>query len=157
MRLVRGRRRTRWQRMRRGQAMVEFAIVAPIFLLILFGIIDFGRYVYYVQVLNNAAREGTRYAIVHGANSLAKTGPPDDPSGAAVVDKVRDYAIGVFGAEDAATLTITPTWGTPPDVPDNERGTSVTVEVTYAFRSLVPLVPLPPITVKGASTLVINN
>jgi hypothetical protein len=33
----------------------------------------------------------------------------------------------------------------------------VTVEVTYAFRSAIPLVPLPPISVKGASTLVINN
>src|SRR5436190_19629265 len=52
----------------RGQALVEFAFVAPIFFLLLFAIIDFGRYVYYVQVLDNAAREGARYAIVHGAN-----------------------------------------------------------------------------------------
>ncbi|HSO28333.1 MAG TPA: TadE/TadG family type IV pilus assembly protein [Candidatus Sulfomarinibacteraceae bacterium] len=137
--------------------MAEFAIVAPIFFLIVFAIIDFGRYVYYVQVLNNAAREGTRYAIVHGANSLSPTGPPHDPSGAAVIETVRNYAIGVVGAEDASTLTITPTWGTPPAVPDNDRETAVTVEVTYAFHSVIPLVPLPPISVKGASTLVINN
>jgi Flp pilus assembly protein TadG len=122
-----------------------------------FGIIDFGRYVYYVQVLNNAAREGTRYAIVHGANGIPPTGPPHDPSGAAVIEIVRDYAVGVVGAQDASTLTITPTWGTPPAVPDNNRETLVTVEVSYAFRSAIPLVPLPPITVRGASTLVINN
>jgi Flp pilus assembly protein TadG len=42
----------------RGQASSEFALVAPIFFLLLFGLIDFGRYVYYVQILNNAAREG---------------------------------------------------------------------------------------------------
>jgi len=149
----------RWCSARRmpGQALVEFAIVAPIFFLILFGIIDFGRYVYYVQILNNAAREGTRYAIVHGADSLSPTGPPDDPSGAAVIDVVRSYAIGVIGLEDASVLTITPSWGTPPDTPDNDRGTTVSVEVTYSFTSVIPIVPIPPITVEGASTLVINN
>ncbi len=36
----------------------------------MFAIIDFGRYVYYVQVINNAAREGTRYAIVHGSKGV---------------------------------------------------------------------------------------
>jgi Flp pilus assembly protein TadG len=142
---------------RRGQALVEFVLVAPIFFLILFGIIDFGRYVYYVQILNNAAREGTRYAIVHGADSLAPTGPPDDPSGADVIEVVREYLVGVIGIEDASTLTITPTWGTPPATPDNDRGTKVTVEVTYAFHSVIPIVPIPPISVEGASTLVINN
>lgn len=145
------------RRRRRGQAIAEFAIAAPIFFLILFAIIDFGRYVYYVQVLNNAAREGARYAIVHGADSLSPTGPPDDPSGADVIAVVRDYAVGVVGIDDVSVLTITATWGTPPATPDNDRGTKVTVEVTYAFRSLVPIVPIPPITVEGASSLVINN
>lgn len=137
----------------RGQALVEFALVAPIFFLILFAIIDFGRYVYYVQILNNAAREGTRYAIVHGAESLSPTGPPDDESGADVIDVVRTYAIGVIGRADASVLAIVPTW----DPFNNHRGTKVTVEVTYAFRSVIPLVPIPAIPVKGGSTLVVNN
>jgi Flp pilus assembly protein TadG len=127
-------------------------MVAPIFFLLLFAIIDFGRYVYYVQILNNAAREGTRYAIVHGSEALSSTGPPDDPSGAAVVNVVRDYAIGVIGVKDASVLTITPTW-----YPDNSRGNAVSVEVVYDFHSVIPLVPIPAIPVEGASTLVINN
>ncbi|HET9457880.1 MAG TPA: TadE/TadG family type IV pilus assembly protein [Candidatus Limnocylindrales bacterium] len=137
----------------RGQALAEFVIVAPIFFLLLFAIIDFGRYVYYVQILNNAAREGARYAIVHGADGIPKTGPPHDPSGAAVIDVVRNYAIGVIGLEDATVLTIVPTW----DPDNNNRGTKVTVEVTYDFHSVIPIVPIPAITVEGASTLVINN
>jgi Flp pilus assembly protein TadG len=48
------------KRRRRGQALVEFSLVAPMFFLLIFAIIDFGRYVYYVQILNNAAREGAR-------------------------------------------------------------------------------------------------
>ncbi|HET9519901.1 MAG TPA: TadE/TadG family type IV pilus assembly protein [Candidatus Limnocylindrales bacterium] len=137
----------------RAQALAEFALVAPIFFLILFGIIDFGRYVYYTQILNNAAREGARYAIVHGELGVPKTGPPNDPAGTAVINVVRNYAIGVIGLEDAAVLDIDPSW----EPANNKRGTKVTVEVTYDFHSVIPLVPIPPITVRGASTLVINN
>ena len=50
-----------------GQALVEFALVAPIFLFALMTLIEFGRAVYYAQMLHNAAREGARYAIVHGS------------------------------------------------------------------------------------------
>ena len=147
-------RSRRWPRHRsRGQALVEFSLVAPIFFLVLFGIIDIGRYVYYVQILNNAAREGARYAIVHGTNSLAPTGPPEDPSGGAVVDVVRTYAVGVIGRADASVLAITATW----DPDNNHRGSKVTVDVTYAYHSLIPIVPLPAIPVKGESTLVVNN
>lgn len=137
----------------RGQALVEFAFVLPIFLLLLFGTIDFGRYVYYVQILNNAAREGARYAIVHGSNSFQPAGPnPNDPAVAAVV---QNYAVGVIGS--GATFNVASTWGTPPNPPSNVRGQKVHVAVTYAFRGLLPVVPLPPITITGESTLVINN
>ena len=50
-----------------GQAMVEFALVLPIFLLILCGIVDFGWLFYNQLSLNNACREGARYAVVNTA------------------------------------------------------------------------------------------
>ena len=136
----------------RAQALVEFALVAPLFFLLLFAVIDFGRYVYYVQILNNAAREGTRYAIVHGGNDgIDPTGPGSpDPAGEDVKAVVRNYAIGVIGA---TALDIQPSW------PDgtNDRGQPVRVQVTYQFRSVIPIVPLPPVPIRGESTLVINN
>lgn len=49
---------------RRGQALVEFALILPIFVLLLVGILDFGRGVFAFNTLNNAAREGARVAIV---------------------------------------------------------------------------------------------
>jgi Flp pilus assembly protein TadG len=49
----------------RGQALAEFAIVAPIALLLIFGIIDFARALYTYEMVGQAARVGTRYAIVH--------------------------------------------------------------------------------------------
>jgi hypothetical protein len=142
----------------RAQALVEFALVAPIFFLILFSIIDFGRYVYYVQVLNNAAREGARYAIVHGSAGIPSSGPPpfgltsSDPSGANVIAVVRKHSIGVIGGGGAA-LTVTPDWLDG----DNVRGHSVLVTVSYPFKTIIPIVPIPTITITGESTLVINN
>ncbi len=50
-----------------GQALVEFALVIPIFLLMLFGIVDAGRYVYMSSVLSQAAREGARLAAAEAS------------------------------------------------------------------------------------------
>ncbi len=139
-----------------GQALVEFALVAPLFFLTLFAIIDFGRYVYYVQILNNAAREGTRYAIVHGSNSFQPAGPvADDP---AITTVVQNYATGVIG--NGSVFVVHSDWRDPGNLanpPSNVRGHVVKVSVTYAFKSLIPVVPIPPITINGESTLVINN
>jgi hypothetical protein len=154
-------RRPRWPGQRSGrvwgQALVEFALVAPIFFLVLFSIIEFGRYVYTVQILNEAAREGARYAIVHGSQSLCPSGPmpgvtmtnPCDPTGQNVKDLVIRDATGVAGT---APITATVTWPV-----DNARGHSVTVAVSYQFKTLIPVVPLPPIQVTGTATLVINH
>ena len=48
----------------RGQAMVEFALVVPLFILVLVGLFDVGRAVYAYHTVNNAAREAGRLAIV---------------------------------------------------------------------------------------------
>ena len=58
MGMLRGRRK------RRGQALVEFALILPIFLLVLLGILDLGRAVYASSTINNAAHEAGRRAIV---------------------------------------------------------------------------------------------
>lgn len=151
-----------------GQAMVEFALVAPIFFLLLFSIVEAGRFIFYYETLSNATREGARYAIVNGANVDpfgCPTGPPAsgspacDPSGADVVARVRQTAIGMPGSG----ISVQRCWwytacdfGTHGDG-DNARGASVTVAASYTYSSLIPLVPLPPITVTAESSLVINN
>lgn len=62
----------------RGQGLVEFALVLPVFLLILFGLIDVGRYVYLNSVLSQAAREAARVGAAE-AGWIGKT-VTDDPS-----------------------------------------------------------------------------
>jgi len=51
-------------KVQRGAAVVEFAIVLPLLLLVLFGIIEFGFIMYDKHIITNASREGARYGIV---------------------------------------------------------------------------------------------
>jgi hypothetical protein len=46
----------------RSQALIEFALVSPVLLLLLFGVIDIGRAIFYLDTINHAAREGARTA-----------------------------------------------------------------------------------------------
>ena len=57
----------RGRRKHRGAAVVEFAIIAPLFFLLIFGIVEFGRMVMVQQILTNASREGARRAIIESA------------------------------------------------------------------------------------------
>jgi Flp pilus assembly protein TadG len=47
----------------RSQALIEFALISPVLLLLLFGIVDLGRAIFYYDTLNHAAREGARTAV----------------------------------------------------------------------------------------------
>lgn len=67
------------RRSRRGQAMTEFALVFPVFALVLFGVIVFGIGVFLQQQLTNAAREAARYASIHSATAQCPTVSNLDP------------------------------------------------------------------------------
>jgi Flp pilus assembly protein TadG len=139
----------RFHRNEGAQSLVEFALVLPIFLLLITGLFDFARAVWQENTLSYAAREGTRWAIVHGSGSAAPVGPanPAEPNITAVV---RNASVGV------AAVTVTTGW------PDggNVRGQRVSVD------AIAPFVPLPSyyllgglfqINLRGGSMLVIQN
>ena len=52
-------------RRRRGASAVEAALVLPVVIVFLFGILEYGRYLMTLQTLTNAAREGAHYALAH--------------------------------------------------------------------------------------------
>jgi hypothetical protein len=155
------------RRRSKGQTLVEFALVAPWFFLLLFGIIEGGRFVFFYEVLNNATREGARYAIIHGSNAAdgCPSGPMDggnpcDPSGAKVKTAVVNAAFRLAGVGQFKSLEAywCPTSG-PKPCPGgelyNDRGNPVTVRATFTYQAVMPL--LPPIDITSESTLVINN
>jgi Flp pilus assembly protein TadG len=57
----------------RGAAAVEFALVLPLLLILIFGLIDFGRALNEQIVLTQAAREGARVAALGGADAVGRT------------------------------------------------------------------------------------
>jgi Flp pilus assembly protein TadG len=50
---------------RRGAYVVELAFVVMILIMVLFGVFEYGRFIFIRQVVTNAAREGARYAVVN--------------------------------------------------------------------------------------------
>jgi hypothetical protein len=154
------------RRRERGQSLAEFALVAPLFFLLLFGIIEAGRFNFFYETLSSATRDGARYAIVNGQRSLTcSTGPDNgtsttscDPTGEDVVDKVRASAVGMA---PSAVVVDRCWWYSVCDFVSHGdgnylRGATVTVHATYTYASILPL-PLPTITVEAESSLVINN
>ena len=59
-------------RAERGSALVELALALPMLILVLVGIVEFGRAVNAYVTISGAAREGARYAVLH------PSGPPED-------------------------------------------------------------------------------
>ena len=98
----------------RGAAAVEFAIIAPVFFLLIFGMIEFGRMVMVQQILTNASREGARIAVLDGT------------TGAEVLTTVDHYlqSARVGGAD----VTVDPT-----EPSTAGYGEPVTVSVTVPF------------------------
>ena len=112
-----------FRKKRRGAAAVEFAVVAPIFLLLVFGMIEYGRMVMVQQVLTNASREGARRAVLDGSTNQD------------VVDVVERYL--TSGSIGGANITVNPT-----NPGDAAFGDPVAVSVDIQF-SQVSWLPSP--------------
>jgi Flp pilus assembly protein TadG len=112
-----------FRKKRLAAAAVEFAVVAPVFLLMVFGMIEYGRMVMVYQVITNASREGARVAVLDGATTASVT--------AAVNSYMTSATI------TGQTVTVSPN---PPT--NAQYGDPVTVTVSIAF-SQVSWLPSP--------------
>jgi len=106
-----------FRRNRRAAAAVEFALVAPVFFLLVFGMIEYGRMVMIQQVLTNASREGARAAVLDGANVTT------------VQNTVNSYL--TAGSVSGATITVAPN-----PLSGAEFGDPVTVTVSIGFNQV---------------------
>lgn len=76
----------------RGQALVELALVLPLFLLVVLGVFDLGRAIYAANTINNAARDAARVAIVDQRVARVEQEARDLAVGVAVTVQVRFHA-----------------------------------------------------------------
>ena len=136
-----------------GQALVEFALVSIIFFMLIFGMIDVGRAVWHYNTLAQATREGTRYAIVHGGDSLDPSGPGSayytpPNSDTQVSQVVENHA----GSLNTLELTVETTWidGT------NGAGSRVTVSSQYTYKPIFNMFGILEFGMSSSSTMEIT-
>jgi len=116
-----------------GQSLVEFALVAPIFLLVLFAIVDFGMAFHAWITVTNSAREGARVGAVQG-------------SAAAIEQRVRDTA----DTLDQGNLTVSVQGA------QGQPGQSVVVTAQYDYPLITPLADLLNLISGGAIPTTFN-
>jgi Flp pilus assembly protein TadG len=107
---------------RRGAAAVEFAIIAPLFFLLILGMIEIGRAVMVQQIITNASREGARLAVLPGENNTN------------VVNRVNEILTD-SGVNGARTEIFTET-DSPLNIQDIGYGDVVKVKVTVPFSAV---------------------
>jgi hypothetical protein len=160
----------------RGQSLVEFTLVVPLFVVMLFGIFDGGRAVYMTSVLSQAAREATRVASVE-ARWIGSTDPACNTSGGPVcpatfeafkadlvaaanrmvVPFVTIPSSQLYVSCDESGGTPTGNWTTSACA-SNTTGKVVSVRVTLTFSAITPVIGqlIGPLSLAGAASMTIN-
>jgi len=141
-----------------GQGLVEFALILPVFLLLVLGIVEFGRLMVTMSAVSTASRDAARYAISAGDTtggiphyhdclgiraaaervslfaelSIVITYDPDGPGGA---DPIEYCQVGI--SVDPIQVSL---------------GSQISVSVTDIYVPLIPIVALPTIPIMSDTT-----
>lgn len=102
---------------RPGAATVEFAIVAPLFIMLVFGMIEYGRMVMVQQLITSAGREGARMGVLEGVTV--------DQVTTTVTNYLEESSV------NGATVTVSPS-----PLGSARYGEPVTVKVSVPFDSV---------------------
>jgi len=148
-----------------AQAIVEFAIVLPILLLVLVGIFEVGRYLFIYSAATNASRNAVRYASAVGLNDAGLTKYN-------YCDGIRETAYNAAFLVPESNLNITIKYDEGPgtseiaecnewtaglvdtDVSDAgvSSGDRVTVTVTAGYKPMLNMIPVTPRTITSTSS-----
>lgn len=132
-----------------GQALIEFALVALFLVLLIVGFLELVLMVHTYNVLADSAKEGVRYAIVHGAANTAASGPACSNScaascaaicGAVGTGVVKTYA--QYSLHDTTTMSVLVDYnpgGNNGAVNCNKSPCLVRVTVSYPYKAFFGL------------------
>jgi len=141
---------------RRGTSMVEMAIVLPVFLVLVFGMLDLAAGVFRYNMLAQAARQGVRQAIVHGslADRLGPWGPAAYSSTGADGHAIADVVRPSLATLDPAEVTLETEWLDG----NNELNQPVRVTVSAPYQPMMTFIfGNPSITLRATSTMPIAH
>lgn len=141
--------RSRRRRGERGAAAVEFALVLPLLLAFLFGIVAYGVVFAQSLSLSNSARQAARSGVIAGASCAQMESLAKDAADTIAMDgDDADVEISRGTSEGAASII---TCGTGDPCIGQPEGTNLYVSLTYATADSglqIPLIPIPT-TLKG--------
>jgi Flp pilus assembly protein TadG len=138
-----------------GSSLVELAVTLPVLMLFVFGFIEICLICYTKNMISEAAREGTEYAIVRSSSCMTNNGTTST-SCTVTATQVNTYVSGLAlpnitrGTMTPTTTFIEPSGGTGPgNVDDNY----VNVTVTYALPTIIPFFHNNTITLTSSSQM----
>ena len=108
----------------RGAVAAEFALLLPVFMILLFGTIEFGMIMYSRELITNASREGARAGIIQVSPK---------PTAGTITTIATTYLTGTGINLADVTIAVTGAGGANP--------ATLTVAATYQYRWLIPYIP----------------
>ena len=130
-----------------GQTLVEFALVLPIFLLLVMGIFELGRAITYWHDLNNTAQVAARYAVVNRYPGCTQPTPPGAPG-----TSPGQRAISTPEAQERRVTTVTICYRDDDGNNTPTAGDPVTVTMTSTFTP-ARFLKMANLTLRGKATL----
>lgn len=126
--------RERRRNRERGQSLVEFAIIVPTLLILVFGIIDFGLALRSYITVTQATREGARYASVGNAAGTFTSGGSGDCNGSTTTTAVGKVCTAMNGLSLSDITSVSVTY------PNGKvSGQSVRVQASYRYEYITPV------------------
>jgi hypothetical protein len=150
-------RRNYWKR-DEGVAMAEFALILPVFLMLVVGFLGFGRVFYYWIQTNHVASETARWAVVD-RNPYAPDGATPPGTGGKTLQQQAVDSASIEFQQNAKVCIDFPalySGGTPNTLQTVDLGDPVRVRVQVPFK-IVPFLGIGTFTIKGSSTMRIER
>jgi Flp pilus assembly protein TadG len=132
-----------------AESLVGFALSASVLFMFIFGLTTMCLAFYTYESISELAREGARYAIVHGSTCVTSTGSSCEVTAA----QIQTYVQGI-GLPNIGGGTMTPT-ASFPDGGEAPNGDRVKVTVTYAFPWQIPFATSLTINMSSTSEMYI--
>ena len=127
---------------RSGAAAVEFVLIAPIFIALMVGGIDLGRYLFFQHELTSVVQDAGRFAMIRGSSSSTPATPGN----------VANFATQQLRFNDAGNVTFTVTF-----LPNNTRGSTVRVRGQANFQVVGGLFATSALTLDATSVNIFVN
>jgi Flp pilus assembly protein TadG len=121
---------------RAGNAMVEFALVLPLFLLLTFGVLDFGRLFWTQETLSYALREAGRYAVT--GQHMTSTNGTTETRVQSIINIAKQYSAGI-DVSQITVNTLNPSTGGVTTNYAGGKNETVVISLTTGLKLLTPV------------------